>query len=46
MKEARLLARAKLVVDADGIVRYKQAVDDVNNHPDYDAALEAVEKLK
>lgn len=46
MKEARLLARAILIVDAEGIVRYTQAVEELNNHPDYDAALEAVKKLK
>jgi len=41
----RLLARAVFVLDADGVVRYKQVVDELTNEPDYEAALEAVRKL-
>ncbi len=45
IKELRLLARAVFIVDRKGTVRYVQIVDELNNEPDYDAALEAVGKL-
>lgn len=38
---AGLLARAVLVLDGAGVVRYVQLVPDVVNEPDYDAALAA-----
>ncbi len=40
--ELRLLARAVFVVDADGIIRYKQVVEELTSEPDYDAAIGAV----
>jgi len=46
IKELRLLARAVFVVDAKGIVRYIQIVDELTKEPDYNSALEAVKKLK
>jgi len=45
IKELRLLARAVFVVDADGVTRYTQIVDDITKEPDYDAALNAVKSL-
>lgn len=45
IKELRLLARAVFVVDAKGVVRYIQIVDELTNEPDYDAALGAMKKL-
>ena len=45
IKELRLLSRAIFVVDADGVLQYKQIVSEITNEPDYDAALEAVKKL-
>ncbi len=45
IKELRLLARAVLVVDAAGIVRYYQLVSEVTQEPDYAAALAVVRKL-
>ncbi len=45
IKELRLLARAVLVVDGDGVVRYVQLVPEVAQEPDYDAVLEAVKSL-
>ncbi|MDU7816385.1 MAG: thiol peroxidase [Bacillota bacterium] len=39
-----LLARAVIVVDAEGKVAYTQLVDEITTEPDYDAALEAVKK--
>jgi len=42
IKELRLLARAVLVVDQRGIIRYFELVKEVTNEPDYAAALKAV----
>ena len=43
IKELRLLARAVFVVDREGIVRYKQIVEELTDEPDYEAALKAAE---
>ncbi len=40
--ELRLLGRAVFIVDAKGIVRYKQIVEELTDEPDYDAAIRAV----
>jgi thiol peroxidase len=40
--ELRLLARAVFIVDAKGIIRYKQVVEELSDEPDYDAAMKAV----
>lgn len=45
IKENRLLARAIFVVDRDNTVRHAEYVDEVSNHPDYDAALSAIKEL-
>lgn len=45
IKELRLLARAVFVVDKDGVVRYKQVVDELTNEPDYESALKAAKEL-
>mgnify|MGYP002636743106 CR=1 FL=1 len=45
IKELRLLARAVLVIDRDGTVRYVQIVPEMTDEPDYDAALAAAETL-
>ncbi|MCP4626196.1 MAG: thiol peroxidase [bacterium] len=45
IKELRLLARAVLVVDQEGIIQYNQLVKEVTEEPDYSAVLEAVKKL-
>ena len=45
IKELRLLARAVLVLDRDGIVRYRQLVKEVGDEPDYAAALAAAQNL-
>lgn len=39
---AGLMARAVVVVDPDGVVRYTQLVDEIGNEPDYDSALAAL----
>jgi len=43
--ELRLLGRAVFVLDSEGTVRYVQIVKEVTDEPDYDAVLEAVNKL-
>jgi thioredoxin-dependent peroxiredoxin len=43
--ELKILARAVFVLDAEGIVRHAQVVKEVAAEPDYDAALNALEKL-
>jgi thiol peroxidase len=45
IKELHLLARAVLIVDRQGIVRYYQLVPEVTQEPDYDAAVQATQKL-
>lgn len=37
-----LLSRSVVVVDADGVVRYTQQVEETTTEPDYDAALAAL----
>jgi len=39
---AGLLARAVIIIGADGRVIYTQLVDEITTEPDYDAALKAV----
>jgi len=45
IEELRLLARAVFVIDASGVVRYVQIVDELTSEPDYEAALNAVKGL-
>lgn len=45
IEELRLLNRGIVIVGKDGIVSYVEFVAENTNHPDYDAALEAVKKL-
>lgn len=42
IKELRLLTRAVIAIDANGVITYREIVPEVTNHPDYDAALAAV----
>lgn len=42
IKELRLLARTVFVVDKEGIIRYKEVVEELTNEPDYEAALNVV----
>ncbi len=41
---AGLLARAVIILDADGKVTYRELVDDITHEPDYAAALQALKK--
>lgn len=45
MKDMRLLGRGIVVVDADGIVKYVEYVTEIGSHPDYDKALDFIEKM-
>ncbi|MEJ9281775.1 MULTISPECIES: thiol peroxidase [Ureibacillus] len=45
IEELRLLARAVFVVDREGIVRYVEYVPETTNHPNYEAAINAVKEL-
>ena len=45
IKELRLLARAVMVMDGKGVIRYEQLVAEVATEPNYDAAIAAVKKL-
>lgn len=40
-----LTARAVIVIDENGKVRYTQLVKEVSNEPDYEAALQAANEL-
>lgn len=44
IEELRLLARSVFVIDQDDNVTYVEYVEEVTDHPNYDAALEAVKK--
>lgn len=46
IKELRLLARAVFVVDSNDKVTYVEYVNEVTNHPDYEAALSAAKKAE
>ncbi|MBN1973392.1 MAG: thiol peroxidase [Sedimentisphaerales bacterium] len=46
IKELRLLARAVFIVDAKGIIRYIQIVDELTNEPNYEEALGALKGIK
>jgi len=46
IKELRLLARAVLVLDREGIVRYVQLVPEVAQEPDYEAVIAAAKGLQ
>ncbi len=45
VKGLRILTRAIFVVDAEGILQYKQIVSEITNEPNYEEVLEAVKKL-
>ena len=45
IKELRLLNRSIFVIDRSDIIQYIEIVSENHNHPDYEAALEAVNGL-
>lgn len=46
IKELRLLARSVFVVDSSDQVTYVQYVNEITDHPDYQAAIDAAKKAK
>lgn len=45
IKGLKLLARAVLIVDENGTLRYKQIVPEITTEPNYDEALNALKKI-
>jgi thiol peroxidase len=45
IRESRLLARAVIIVDAEGMVRYVEYVPEVTHAPDYEKAKEALKEV-
>jgi thiol peroxidase len=45
IKELRLLGRSIFVLDRSGIIQYIQNVKELSEEPNYDAVIEAVEKI-
>jgi len=45
IKELRLLARSVFVVDRDDTITYVEYVPEITQHPDYDGAMRALQKL-
>lgn len=46
IKELGLLTRAVFVVDTDGVIRYKEVLEEIGNEPDYGAALLEIKRLQ
>ncbi|WP_147803391.1 thiol peroxidase [Alkalicoccus halolimnae] len=42
--ELRLLSRSVFVINEDGEITYKELVPEVSEHPDYEAAINALQK--
>ena len=45
IKELRIESRAIFVLDAGSVIRYVEYVPEVTEHPDYDKALAAAQRL-
>lgn len=45
IKELRLLGRAIFVLDRNGIIQYIQNVKELSEEPNYDAVIEATQKI-
>ncbi|MHB8846546.1 MAG: thiol peroxidase [Nitrospirota bacterium] len=45
IRELRLLARAIFILDRENVVRYREIVQDLSSHPDYEKALQALQTL-
>ena len=45
IRELGLLARSVWVIDQEGVIRYRELVHELTAEPDYEAVLEAVQKL-
>jgi thiol peroxidase len=45
VKGLRLIARAVIVVDKEGVIKYQQIVSEMTDEPDYQAAIDAAKQL-
>ena len=45
IEELALLSRAVFVLDEEGVIRYKEVLEEVGEEPDYNNALDALKKL-
>ena len=45
MADLGLLARSLWIIDAEGVVRYKQVVPEMTSAPDFDAAMAALQSI-
>ena len=45
VKENQLLARGVVVIDKNGVVKYKEITKDILDEPNYDLAIAAVKEL-
>ncbi len=45
IKELRLLARSIFIIDKDNIIRLKEIVPEVTNHPDYEGVVNLIKKM-
>lgn len=45
IEELRLLARAVFVLDENNTIKYVEYLEEMTNHPDYEAALKAVQEI-
>ena len=45
IEELGLLARAVFVLDKEGVIRYKEVLEEIGEEPNYTAALDALKKL-
>ena len=45
IKDLRLLTRAIFLVDAEGVLQYKQIVSEITTEPNYDEVLNAIKQL-
>lgn len=45
IKELRLQTRAVIVINNDGYVTYTDYVEEITNHPNYNTAMEAINKV-
>jgi thiol peroxidase len=45
IKELRLLARSLFLVDAAGVLRYRQIVEEISHEPNYNEVLDAAKSL-
>ena len=45
VEELGLLARAVFVLDKEGVIRYKEVLQEIGEEPNYEVALEELKKI-